>query len=617
MCGIAGILGSGDLNSLNAMLSAIRHRGPDDEGIYSDPKADLQLGMRRLRIIDLTIAGHQPMPDASNRYWIVFNGEIYNYKEIRQQLVKTGYVFKSQSDTEVLVTAYAQWGELCLIKLRGMFAFAIWDSREQKLFIARDRLGIKPLYYYRDSSKFLFASEVKALLASGLVERTLDKQTVWDYLSHGSTLQPRTIINGISMLLPGHFLVAGHGKVEVHRYWDIAEEYSQSELSEKKLSFSDSALKLRGILEEATRFHLISDVPVGAFISGGIDSTIIIGLMSKLVSQPIKTYSLGFSDQYKQYNELKWAETAAKLHGCDHTNVIINGATVAGEYEKMIVAIDQPCHDGINSYFVAKAASKGITVALTGLGADELFAGYPHYAYYKSFNKYHPAMIKKTMAELCRYMPRQIAARLHSHFGGLTQGYAAIRQYIAEEHKMKALNRDFVGDTAIEGIDSYYSHLIPDIKDAMKCLTYIELTGYLRNVILRDLDAMSMAHSIETRPVFLDHVVAEFGFGQPADYKIGPHSFKRILVESCRDLLTKEIIERPKRGFCVPIEQWLRSDLSEIASESLSSSICRTMFSQQFIRTIQKELHKKAPICINLWPVIALVDFCRFSCLSV
>ena len=306
MCGIAGTIGVTDKNIFIAMNGAMAHRGPDDHGIYIDEQNRFGFAHRRLSIIDLSSAGHQPMSYLGGRYWIVYNGEIYNYKDIRADLEKKGCTFTSNTDTEVLLAAYAEWGRDCLKKLRGMFAFAIYDKQTSQTFLARDRFGIKPLYYSRQNGFFLFASEIKTLLASGLISKRVDYQAIWDYISIGCIPQPRTILQEVKALLPGHsMLLTSNGEIIINRYWDLWDYAPQSSHT---VDSSIASEELRVKLEEATRLHMIADVPVGAFLSGGIDSTAVVGLMSQYVSHPIKTFSVGFESKYAKLNEFKWAK---------------------------------------------------------------------------------------------------------------------------------------------------------------------------------------------------------------------------------------------------------------------------------------------------------------------
>jgi asparagine synthase (glutamine-hydrolysing) len=385
MCGISGTIGLADRGVIEAMTEAIAHRGPDDGGIFVDTAGGVALGHRRLSIIDLSSAGHQPMGYWNDRYWTVFNGEIYNFMEIRSELEQRGHMFRSTSDTEVLLAAYAEWGAACLERLRGMFAFAVYDRASEenggeRVFLARDRFGIKPLYYARGNNVFLFASEIKALSASGLISNQVDYQSVWDYLSLGSIPQPRTILSDVKALLPGHAMTINScGEIKEFSYWDIVDRASGSFARVAKMDKIEATKELRRLLEEATRLHMIADVPIGAFLSGGIDSTAVLGLMSQYVSRPIRTYSIGFESSHARLNEFKWAKLAAERLKSDHTEVIVTGGEIAGQCDNMVRAIDQPSLDGTNTYLVSKAARIGVTVALSGIGGDELFAGYPHF----------------------------------------------------------------------------------------------------------------------------------------------------------------------------------------------------------------------------------------------
>ncbi|MFQ5914080.1 MAG: asparagine synthase (glutamine-hydrolyzing) [Nitrospinota bacterium] len=387
MCGIAGVItreGFPELReALLRMVRAQTHRGPDDEGIKvfgargevlgkDGPRAEgphVALGSRRLAIIDLSSSGHQPMTNEDGTLWIVYNGEIYNFMELRQDLLSKGHKFRSNTDTEVILHLYEQYGEGCLKYLRGMFAFGMWDKRNRCLFIARDRLGKKPLYYSWDGKRFLFASEIKALLASDLVERRLNPAAVVAYLTFGSVPVPVTIIKGIEALLPGCYLKYQVGRVELKRYWHIP--FSEN----PDLSEAETIETLRGLLEEAVRLRLVSDVPIGAFLSGGIDSSVIVALMRKITGGSIRTFSMTFREQ--EFSEACFAEQVARKFGTEHTEYVVTAEEVRNELEKIVWAMDQPTVDGVNTYFVSKVARQsGTVVALSGLGGDELFGGY-------------------------------------------------------------------------------------------------------------------------------------------------------------------------------------------------------------------------------------------------
>ncbi|HEY0386199.1 MAG TPA: asparagine synthase (glutamine-hydrolyzing), partial [Pyrinomonadaceae bacterium] len=400
MCGIAGILayqertGVSDRESAKAKLSAplarmvesLLHRGPDDNGaeVFQAASVSVALGHLRLSILDLSAAGHQPMRDAHTGNWITFNGEIYNFREIRERLDSDPNNWRSESDTEVILRAYERWGRDCLLHLRGMFAFALWDEQRQELFIARDRLGIKPLYYFNGGGHFLFSSEVRALLASQLVPRKLDAIALWEYLGYQSVPAPRTLIENVRALRPGCWMtVDAAGEVNEKSYWDLLDNASHEA---QAATIGESRRRVRELLEESIALHLVSDVPVGAFLSGGIDSSAIVALVREAGQQP-RTFSVVFDE--RAYDENVYARQIASRFQTEHTEVHLTDEALLKQLPSALAAMDQPTGDGINSYVVSRAVrSTGIKVALSGLGGDEFFAGYPSFKRLPNMMKY-------------------------------------------------------------------------------------------------------------------------------------------------------------------------------------------------------------------------------------
>ncbi len=620
MCGIAGTVGLADRDIVKLMIEAIAHRGPDDQGIYLDSANQVALGHRRLSIIDLSAAGHQPMSYGDGRYWITFNGEIYNYQEIRLILEQHNHRFKSTTDTEVILAAYAEWGSACVEHLRGMFAFAIYDSGshpdDAHLFLARDRFGIKPLYYAQINGVFLFASELKALRASGLISAQVDHQAIWDYLSLGSVPQPRTIFADVKALLPGHVMLLKHGnEIKTYRYWDIA---TNSEQNFPKANITDrvtAAQQLRHLLEESTRLHLIADVPVGAFLSGGIDSTAVVGLMSQYVSHPIKTYSIGFESQHSHLSELKWAKLASERFQTDHTEVIVTADEVAREYDNLICAIDQPSIDGTNSYFVSKATRTGVTVALSGLGGDELFAGYPHFRRLKLANQLNQLFQlvgnpgKKLALNL---LPsKYFTFRQLKKFIGESPlaWHTTIRSLADEEYKQKITSHTLQERCEMIPLSDFYKRILKTNLDVVAQMSYVELNGYMVNTLLRDVDAMSMAAALEVRPLLLDHVLAEFAFAQCSEFKLTGTTGKSLLIDALRDLIPEPIIKRPKMGFQMPLWDWLTGSLLDRAKAAFKSHSARKLFKEDFITTAIADLETSGIPKANLWGYVLMLEW--------
>jgi asparagine synthase (glutamine-hydrolysing) len=615
MCGIVGTIGLSNRDVISTMNGAIMHRGPNDQGVFFDEDNLVALGHRRLSIIDLSSAGRQPMSYLDGRFWAVYNGEVYNFKEIRKKLKKKRYAFHSDTDTEVLLAAYAEWGEDCLRRLRGMFAFAIYDREQASIFLARDRFGIKPLYFSDQDDFLLFASEIKALLASGYISRRVDKQSIWDYLSLGSIPQPRTILADVKTLLPGHAMtVSASGEYKVSRYWDIAAASSRSFPNAHKMDNKEVTDKLRRLLEDATRLHMIADVPVGAFLSGGIDSSAVVGLMSQYVSEPIKTYSVGFESKYARLSELKWARIASECFNTDHSEIIITGEDVAREYDQLIQAIDQPSIDGTNSYFVSKAARKGVTVALSGLGGDELFAGYPHFQKFKQaaqWDKLCLPLNKKWMRKLVKKIPRHWRPDGDFLTADPSLRHAAIRCLADEKRKHHMTNDSFRAKFYERPLSAFYQHFLEKDLDAVLQMSYIELNGYLPNTLLRDVDAVSMAHALEVRPILLDHVFAEFAFALPAAFKLNGKTTKFSLVDAVQDLLPEPIMQRPKMGFELPLFDWLSGPLKSRAFAALSSSIASAIFTPYYLTKFKSILEGDGRSDRGLWGYVMLLEWLR------
>jgi asparagine synthase (glutamine-hydrolysing) len=601
------------------------HRGPDDDGLYVDRERQVVLGHRRLSIIDVGNGGHQPMSFADGRYWIVFNGEIYNYMELRSQLEKLGHNFASQSDTEVLVASYAEWGEHCVSMLRGMFAFAILDRdarapHQTRLFLARDRLGIKPLYYTRTPGFLAFASEIKGLLASQLVSRRLDTRSVWQYLSLGSVPQPSTILADVKMLLPGHTMkVTSALNCQVSRYWSLDEAAQRSFPHARLLNRRDAARELRHHLEEAIRYHMIADVPVAAFLSGGIDSSAITGLMSA-GRQSVATFSIGFENGGGlESDERKWARIAAERFGTAHAEVVVGASDAADSFPGLIKAIDQPSLDGTNTYLVSKAAGASYKVALSGLGGDELFAGYGHFrtlARVASKDRWLNLLGPVAKKHLLCRLPGRFVPDRELLLVERSDRYLSLRLLCEDEQKSAQLRRGFVDDDTLSLREVYAEWLRPEL-DVVAETSHVELHGYLANTLLRDSDAVAMANSLEVRPVLLDHRLVEFAFALPSRLKVNGSVNKPVLVESVRDLLPDALIYRPKRGFELPLLQWMTTSLQDRALAAFESSISGDIFSKSFLADARSQIRERACKSIQMWASFILLEWLTAHSVSV
>jgi asparagine synthase (glutamine-hydrolysing) len=587
MCGIAGVFGKASLDVARGMSDAIAHRGPDDSGQFFEDH--VAFGHRRLSIIDVSSCGHQPMSYANGRYHVIYNGEIYNFAEIREELKALGHCFQSQSDTEIILACYAQWGDESIRRLRGMFALALYDRESGDLFLARDRFGIKPLYYTIQNGSLLFASEVKALP----IERRIDTESLWFYLSLGSMPQPRTALAGVQMLPAAHTMrVRRDLTIETKRYWDLADA-APLDIDEES-----ATRRLRELLEEATRYHMIADVPVGAFLSGGIDSTAVVGLMTRASGQRIRTFSIGFSDDASVTDEREWARLAATKFDCEHTEVVVSGAGVANQFDDIIRAIDQPSLDGTNTYLVSKAAARDLKVALSGLGGDELFAGYPHFKRFARAAKWDRAR------KLIAHVPGRFFDDRDLVASSPAERYATLRNLEGGAFINPEL---WVAKTPLATL---YEPLLLRGRDSVAQTTYIETRRYLADTLLRDADAMAMASSLEVRPVLLDHKLAEFAFALPAKLKLGAIN-KPIFVNAVRDILPPELIARKKTGFELPLQSWLIGPLRERAIAAFSSDAARTLFAPAFLAGTKRALEERRRPSLRIWAYLVLIEWFR------
>jgi asparagine synthase (glutamine-hydrolysing) len=600
MCGICGIWGAGDnAGAVGAMVAAMHHRGPNDRGQMHD--ANVALGMTRLAIIDTSAGGHQPMRTPDGAISIVYNGELYNFRDERRLLEQRGYTFASQSDTEVVLRMYEHYGDDFLLRMRGMFALAVYDRRRgpgrERLLLARDQMGIKPLLYARRGGRLVFASELKALLASGLVESEVDPVALHMLLTYGSIYQPRTILRGVEMLLPAHRLIIEDGRERVERYWSLGVN-RRADL--RRRPYEEQVEELAGVLEESVRLQMISDVPLGAFLSGGLDSSLLVALMAREVSGArVKTFSVGFGDEGSEIDETGDAQRTAAHIGTDHTRVIVRGQEVRDALPHIARGLDQPTVDGVNSYFVSLAARSSVTVAISGTGGDELFAGYPWFALMVLAEARAGAATRKSAARalLAWAASRPLLDplldmpggwrlnRLRDDAGFVTR-YSAIYS-VFEAGTAAAMLSPELRDAAQTGRSPRHDLGTVDELSAgstLERVTGLCLRGYTTNQLLRDIDAASMAHSLEVRVPYLDPVVADAALSLPDDAKMGvpPDSAvtrslsyreagtKRVLLDIGKKLLPEGFDTQPKRGFAMPFAHWLRGPLREIMLDTLS-----------------------------------------------
>jgi asparagine synthase (glutamine-hydrolysing) len=584
MCGIFGIVARNARipdGALERGTQSLAHRGPDDSGtiLLRDSAADpieIGLGNRRLAILDLSPLAHQPMHDAETGNWIVYNGEIYNFQDIRGELEKAGTRFVSHSDTEVVLKAYARWGEGCLAKFRGMFAFALWDARRHRLFVARDPMGIKPLYYAQAGSYFVFASEVRTLLGTGLVQPRIEAAGLLNYLTFGSAYDPLTLVEGVRALPPGHTLTWEGGVLRQSSYWDLVDESTTAERTSASFSPENgkqASEQLQPILEEAVRLQLVSDVPVGVFLSGGIDSSALVSILSRSGLTP-STFSIVFREA--DFSEAQHSRAiAAKFH-TDHHEINVSQTDVLAAIPDALGAMDLPTMDGVNTYFVSRETRRaGVKVALSGLGGDEVFAGYstfrtvPRMERFTQFWKQVPRVVRSPFASAFAALApandqnRKLAS-LACDNGQLLHPYFLSRMlFTPSQRDLLLRNSDM--STADLAAASQRDRLLRALQlDAINRVSYLESRCYMLNTLLRDADFMSMSQGLEVRVPLIDHQLAKAVLVLPGDWKLNGTP-KKLLVGALAGSLPDEIVHRPKRGFTLPFEHWMRQELrSEI-----------------------------------------------------
>jgi len=585
MCGILGLVGKRSPQvdrALSVGTRTLAHRGPDDEGmevlpLRSDAQQCVGLGSRRLAILDLSPAGHMPMHDPETGNWLVFNGEIFNFQRVRSELQKLGHLFTSTGDTEVLLKAYSEWGEGCIGRLAGMFAFALWDARRERLFLARDRLGVKPLYYYASPDLFLFGSEIRALLASGLVPHRLDMTGLASYLAFGAVQDPLTIIEGVRSLLPGHTLVWEKKHLETRSYWSLAEVASRPPATDMP---GEAVAAVRGLIQQAVSERLISDVPIGVFLSGGVDSSCIVAVASEASQKPLETFSVVFGDS--EFCEDRYSDQVAREHGCHHHKIGLTETCLLEQIPDALGAMDQPSVDGINTYIISRATKgAGVTVALSGLGADEIFAGYSSFRSVPkmmSFRRYAGwlAPLGRGFNALVggsetNTLSKALALAGNDFYGN--QPYFLSRALFLPGAVRSMLPRQEAWNGNLV-LPANYAELAEQVRelDPVNQVSVFEGATYMANTLLRDTDCMSMAVSLEARTPFLDYRLWEYVLPLAGRLKLDPPMPKPLLLRSVGQRLPREIYFRRKMGFTLPFERWLRDGLrGEVERELLSS----------------------------------------------
>lgn len=577
MCGIAGftrlIDGEDDSVVLENMALEIFHRGPDAGDSYIDK--NIALSHRRLSIIDLSSAGNQPMHSASGRFIIVYNGEIYNYQSLRKELIAEGVKFKTKTDTEVLLNLFERDGEQCLQRINGMFAFAIWDRRNKSLFLARDRLGKKPLYFCRHGEQFVFASELKSILKIPNINRSIRLDAVKDYFFYQYVPDPKTIFQSIHKLEPGYWLKFKDGVQKIEQYWDVSFSSSHS-LSQKKIQD-----ELTELLADSVKLRMVSDVPLGAFLSGGIDSSAIVGFMAKSSEKPITTCSIGFDSG--EFDEVYFAKKVAKQFNTDHHEFTVKN-NVEDNLLKIASFFDEPFSDPsfVPTFFVSELARKQVTVALSGDGGDECFAGYSKYNIDKIENnirKIVPAIVKNAFfpafANKFSGSKNSYVRKACSLFDTLAQspshGFFVTNSFFNNNVWEQLVRGDLEKYTADYDVSAITRHFYDnaDTDDHLSKILYTDIKTYLPGDILVKVDRMSMANSLETRAPILDYRVVEYAAKIPSKLKLHGKEKKYILKQSLSEMLSKEILYRKKMGFSVPLIHWLQHEIFSIAKKYL------------------------------------------------
>ena len=621
MCGIAGIvdwekgIGPEDRAILARMTRALVHRGPDDEGLHFDAHA--ALGFRRLSIIDVA-GGHQPLSNEDGSVWIVFNGEIYNYRELRDWLAQRGHTFRTHTDTETIVHLYEEVGTSCAERLRGMFAFAIWDSRRREVFLARDRVGKKPLYYASDGSRFWFASELKSILQDPSMGRSVDARAMDAYLTYGYVPAPMTGFTSIRKLPAGHWLRVADGRTREQEYWDWTFRRT-SNLEESESSY---VTRLRELLADAVRVRLMSEVPLGAFLSVGIDSSAVVALMAELTHEPVRTTSIGFT--HEGYNETAHARQIADRYKTDHAAFSVT-ADACGVLEQLVWHLDEPFGDSsaLPTYYLSKMTRSRVTVALSGDGGDEVFAGYD-FRYVPTMREMRlrsvlPAWMRTALCGSLaavypqgRYLPRLLRFKtiLRNLSISPERAHAADISFISRELRDRLYIPAFraeLGEWSSEDLVLEQFRKCT-AKDWLDRALYVDAKFYLQNDVLTKVDRMSMANSLEVRCPLLDTELMEFMAAVPPSLKLKDGRCKHLLKEAVREQLPANLLDRPKQGFSIPVHEWLRNGMRSYAADRLlpSNAFIYDYVSQEAVQRVWKEHQNGVDYGTELWMLLMM-----------
>jgi len=630
MCGIVGIWSNNnriDPSILISMRDALTYRGPDDSGFYIDKEHNIGLAHRRLSILDLSERGHQPMSNDDGSIWITYNGEVYNFKEIRGELISKGYSFKSNSDTEVLVKAYQEWGLDCVDKFIGMFAFAIWDRNEKKLYLIRDRAGVKPLFYYFSNGTLLFASELKALMEHPSFTKEINLNILPQFLRFGYIQAPYTIFQNTFKLKPGHYLCLHNNELIESEYWDIVDFYNKDPLSGTEDEIAD---ELESLLVDSFKYRLVSDVPVGVFLSSGIDSSILTALLQNNITDKLRTFSIGFYEN--NYNEAHWSKEIANHIGTDHTEYYMSMSEAAQIVHRLPEIYDEPFgdHSGIPTYLVSKLAKRDVTVALSADGGDELFCGYSRYNSYEIFcdkflglpkflgdsivsliSAISPSRVdnffktfKPVLPDVKEIKDKYIKWRdmlIESNRGNLAEMYKCnLSKWTPEELNgiMKSKYDYSFDDLYVKTLESVNSGSFLNKAMAM------DFKVYLADDIMAKVDRATMSVTLEGREPFLDHRLIEYAARIPINLKCKNGIRKYILKKILYKYVPREIMERPKQGFVAPISQWLKGDLHPVVKDYLNEDKLNEdgIFDSNAVTSYIKDFYNGVSINVNkIW----------------
>ncbi|HQQ93063.1 MAG TPA: asparagine synthase (glutamine-hydrolyzing) [Bacteroidia bacterium] len=621
MCGINGIISSTGHAEKNAALirkmnARLAHRGPDNEGVWTTDTVGL--GHRRLSIIDLSPESNQPMRSNDGRYVIVYNGELYNYKELKLELQRSEkgstsepYLFQTASDTEVVLAAFIRYGAKCLDLFNGMFAFAIYDTASQSTFIARDRMGVKPLYYYYGDDTFLFSSEIRPIIHSGIKKFHLNREVLTEYCMYQTVNAPNTIVKGVRFLEAGHYLTLRQDKLEITRYYTLPVNVKTG----GERPYSEICRRVYELLAHSVQRRMVSDVPFGAFLSGGIDSSIVVGLMSEVSSAKVNTFNVSFDEE--NYSEAHYARLIATKFGTHHEEIKLKPSDFLNQLPEALSAMDHPSGDGPNTFVVSKVTkNKGISMALSGIGGDELFAGYDvfrrmHQLQKRSWLNALPPFSRKATASLLRLRKKsvgrmKIAELLERRQVNFDSAYPLNRSLFTEKELGLLIQNTGPVKTVSE-----LMKVVPKIKGhLLSAVSIAEMNTYLQHTLLRDADQMSMAHALEVREPFLDHPLVEYVLGIEDEHKF-PHRPKKLLVDSVGALLPEEIVNRKKMGFVLPWQLWLKAELRTFCEQRLTWLGKKNLFRDQSLDILWQRFLHDDPLVnwARVWHLVVLSDW--------